>query len=121
MARDKRKITTVEGSGTGLVLTQQPEAVVAVGGLAAVIAKTLALCGRTPGLSWRLTEQAGEENSNRFRVFAFKMQLGAGLSWESDCWLPPDECDGPEFEARLAAMVEKVYAGAAAELANCGG
>lgn len=99
-----------------------PAGVEAAGGnLAAVIAKTVALCGRHAGLSWRLTDLACEENGEQCRLLAFKISLGRGLEWETSCLLRAGECSGPEFETRLAAMVEKVYAGAAAELANCGG
>lgn len=121
MARSRTKLTTVEGGGTGLMLTQQPEAVVSVGGLAGVIAKTLALCGRTPGLTWGFAERHATYDGEWCREFTFRISLGSGLEWTLSLCLPADECDAPEFEARLATMAEKVYAGATAELANTGG
>ena len=122
MARNKTRATTpaqaVEVPASDIALMPLPAAVAEVVSLAGVIAKTLALCGRHPGLSWRFCEQAGEDEGERCRVFAFSIRFGAGLCWEDDCWIPASECSGPEFEARLAALAEKVYAGAAAELAN---
>lgn len=99
---------------------EQPEAAAPAEAptLAAVVAKTLALCGRTPGMSWAFVDANSIDYGGvMYRSLAFRIFIG-GLNWADSLVVPTRESEGPEFEAALALMAERVYAGAAAELAN---